>query len=111
MTNTGPGALGAHALELDGATIGIVLPEGSRRVRFYTADETFRRLDGQLFRNAREVIAAAREAFRGRPARRTARTPPTSPPPDAGGAPGVDAEAELFAELVLAAPGPFLLPL
>lgn len=100
MTNTGPGALGAHALELDGATIGIVLPEGSRHVRFYTADAAFRRLDGQLFRGAREVLAAAREAFNTRP--------PHRPPPDLAPRPSsnrrVDPGAERIADPVSAAP-------
>jgi hypothetical protein len=61
---------GPRVLEIGQSAIGIVVPEDSRHVRFFAASPPYDRLDGQLFRSAREVLVAARALSGPRPAGR-----------------------------------------
>ncbi|GJD49461.1 hypothetical protein OPKNFCMD_2191 [Methylobacterium crusticola] len=49
-----------HVLEIGQSAIGIIVPEDHLQVRFFAAGAPYDRLDGQIFRGEREVLAAAR---------------------------------------------------
>ena len=85
----------ARIIEIGEVAAGIVVRADSRHLRFHAAAEPFERLDGRLFRSAREVLAAA-SALLERPPRRR---PPARPPV------GPDEPRDARAEFMLAAYG------
>ena len=85
---------GTYVIEIGEVAAGLVVRADSRHVRFHAAAEPFDRLDGRLFRSAREVTAAAAALLRRETPRR--RVPPR-PPTDGHDAP----------DFMLAAYGPF----
>ena len=87
----------ARVVEIGDVTAGIAVPVAPGTIRFFAALKAFDPLERRTFRSIEQAVRAARDllARRFRPPRR----PPERRPADA------------TAELVLAAPGPLLLPL
>jgi hypothetical protein len=55
-----------YIIEVSSQAAGILVREESGRYRFFAASHKFNRLEGQLFRNAREAERAARRLAEGR---------------------------------------------
>ena len=55
-----------HVLELGQTAIGIAVPEERHFVRFFAAGTPYDSLDGRVFTNTREILAAARALRRRR---------------------------------------------
>ena len=64
----------ARILEIDQSAIGIIVPEDSRHIRFFATGAPYDRLEGQIFRSEREVLAAARALLQPRRVKRAKRS-------------------------------------
>jgi hypothetical protein len=82
----------AHVIEIDGVAAGIVVAEEGG-FRFFSAQRSFDLLDRRLFRSLKQATSAAQRRLQ-------RKMPPRKPRPNRTGE----------ADLMLAIPGPFLLP-
>jgi hypothetical protein len=82
----------ARVIEIDGVAAGIVVAEEGG-FRFFSAQHPFDPLDRRLFRSLKQATSAAQRRLQ-------RKIPPREPRPNRAGE----------AELMLAIPGPFLLP-
>jgi hypothetical protein len=82
----------ARVIEFDGVAAGIVVAEEGG-VRFFSAQPSFDSLDRRVFRSLKQATSAAQRRLPGK-------IPPRGPRPDCTGE----------ADLMLAIPGPFPLP-
>jgi hypothetical protein len=86
----------ARVIEIGSVTAGVAVPE-ENGFRFFSSQRPFDALDGRRFRSLKQATAAASDRWR--------RTAPAPEPRSSRAKP-----EDSTAELLLALPGPFLLP-